>query len=412
MNGDSGRRVARALVLAALGLAAGAAAQLAVRGETVWTLDGAARKNAIVFVKDGKVEAIRDADSEIPAGWRVLQAKVVLPGLIDAHSVVGLSGAQNQPHDQDQLEKSAPIQPELRAIDAFNAREKLVEYVRTFGITTLHTGHGPGALIAGQTMVVKTTGRSADADVLLATAMIACTLGEGAEGRPGREASKAPGTRPKAVAMLREELLKARDYAQKRAGAAEDKRPAADLRLDALGRVLSREWPLLVTAHREMEISAALRVAKEFELKLVLDGAAEGSLLLDQIKAAGIPVLAHPPMARAQGAMQNATMELTRLLAEKGIPFALQSGYESYVPKTRVVLFEAAIACKQGLTFEQALRSITSDAARILGVEDRVGTLAPGKDGDLALFDGDPFEYTSHCIGTVIEGKVVFEGRR
>jgi imidazolonepropionase-like amidohydrolase len=125
-----------------------------------------------------------------------------------------------------------------------------------------------------------------------------------------------------------------------------------------------------------------------------------------------VPVLAHPPMARTTGALRNATMELPRLLAEKGVPFALQGGYESYVPKTRVVLFEAAIACKQGLPFEQALRAITADAARVLGLEQRLGSIAPGRDADLAVYDGDPFEYTTHCVATVIDGKVVFEGKR
>ena len=402
----------RALLVVAV-LAAAANAQLAVRGEFVWTLDGPMRKDAVVLMRDGKITAIGDAaTTEIPAGWRVLAGKHVTPGLIDARSVVGLAGAQNQPHDQDQLERSAPIQPELRALDAYNARETLVGWLRSFGVTTLHTGHAPGPLVSGQTMVVKTTGRSADADVVQPTAMIACTLGEPAAPGPVRGEAKPPGTRPKAVAMLREELQKAREYARKRADASEDKRPPVDLRLDALGRVLNRDWPLLVTAQREMEISAALRIAKEFELRLVLDGAAEGYLLLDELKAAGVPVIAHPPMARSSGALQNATMELPRLLAEKGIPFALQGGYESYVPKTRVVLFEAAVACKQGLPFERALAAITADAARVLGLDQRLGSLAPGRDADLAVYDGDPFEYVTHCIATVIDGKVVFEGKR
>jgi imidazolonepropionase-like amidohydrolase len=120
-------------------------------------------------------------------------------------------------------------------------------------------------------------------------------------------------------------------------------------------------------------------------------------------------VIVHPTMMRAVGEAENLSMETASRLRAAGIPFALQSGYESYVPKTRVVLFEASVAAAHGLTPEQALAAITIDAARILGVAQRLGSLEPGKDGDLALFDGDPFEYTSHVTGVVIEGRVVSE---
>jgi imidazolonepropionase-like amidohydrolase len=405
--------VASTLALVPL-LGAPLQAQVAVVAETLHTMTGAPLSNGVVVITDGKVAAVGPAaTTPIPDGHRRLACVVAVPGLIDARTVVGLSGHLNQPHDQDQLERSTAMQPDLRAIDAYNARERLVGYLRSFGITTLHTGHAPGQLISGQTMVVKSAGRGAEADVLVPFAMIACTLGEQAltdadgpigTGRPSAAGGQPPRTRSKAVAMLRAELVKAREYAAKMQAAEESKRPARDLRLDVLAQALRREVPLLVTANREMDISAALRVAREFELRLVLDGAAESYLLIDAIKAQGVPVLAHPPMARAVGALKNATMELPKLLADAGVPFALQSGYESYVPKTRVVLWEAAIALQQGLPFERALASITIDAARILGVDARVGSLAPGKDGDVAMFDGDPFEYTSHCTGVVVDG--------
>jgi imidazolonepropionase-like amidohydrolase len=117
-------------------------------------------------------------------------------------------------------------------------------------------------------------------------------------------------------------------------------------------------------------------------------------------------------MARAVGDRENMSFETAAKLVEAGIPVAIQSGFEAYVPKTRVVLFEAAIAAANGLTFEQALATITIEAAQILGVEDRVGSIKVGKDGDLALFDGDPFEYVTHCVGTIIDGNVVSRGER
>jgi len=344
---------------------------------------------------------------KVPPGYRLLQAKAVTPGLIDAHTVVGLSGYLNQPHDQDQVERTAALQPDLRAIDAYNPQERLVEWVRSHGVTTMHTGHGPGVLVSGQTMIVKSRGRTVDEAVMVPQAMIAVTIGESA-----REATKGPGTRAKMVALLRTELIKAQEYDRKRETAAEDKKPARDLRLEALARVLKREVPLLVTVHRSQDIMSALRVAKEFNIRLVLDGAAEAFLVLDQIKEAGVPVIVHPTMARSGGETENLSMETAAKLKKAGIPFAFQSGFESYVPKTRVVLYEAGVAAANGLTFDEALAAATLDAARLLGISDRVGSLEPGKDGDVVLYDGDPFEYTSHVVGVVIQGEVVSQEPR
>src|SRR5579862_5101957 len=158
--------------------ASNASAQVAVRGETVHTMAGAPITDGVVLIRDGKIERVGPASQvKIPDGYQVLNAKVVTPGLIDAHTVVGLSGYLNQTQEQDQLEGSAPIQPELRATDAYNAQERLVEWLRGFGVTTLHTGHGPGALVSGQTMIVKTTGDDSPASVISPEAMIAVTLG-------------------------------------------------------------------------------------------------------------------------------------------------------------------------------------------------------------------------------------------
>ena len=389
-----------------LGVPAAAAAQIAVLGETVYTMAGEPIRDGVVVVgADGRIAQVGPASSvRVPSGYRTLRARVVTPGLIDAHTVVGLAGYLNQPHDQMQLEKSAPIQPELRALDAYNPRETLVEWLRDHGVTTLHTGHAPGALVPGQTMIVKTRGETVEDALIAPEAMVAVTFGEAGLA----QGDKTPGTRAKAVALLRTELLKARDYAAKRAGP-EDKQPARDLRLEMFGRVLKRELPLLVTAYRAIDIANALRIAEEFGVRIVLDGASEAYLMLDRIKEAGVPVVLHPTMWRAVGEAENLSMETASKLRGAGIPFAIQSGYESYVPKTRVVLFEAAIAAARGLTPEQALGAITIDAAKILGIDTRVGSLEAGKDGDLALFDGDPFEYTSHVTAVVIDGQVVSE---
>jgi imidazolonepropionase-like amidohydrolase len=388
---------------AVVALASTAGAQVAVRGETVYTMAGAPIKDGVVLVRDGKIERVGPASQvQIPSGYRTLTAKVVTPGFVDAHTVVGLAGYLNQDHDQDQLDRSAAIQPELRAVDGYNPREELVGYLRSFGVTTIHTGHGPGALVSGQTMIVKTSGETLDEVLIAPSAMIAVSLGQAGLGGAG----KAPGTRPKEIAMLRAELVKAQEYAAK-ATAGDDKRPSPDLKLEALGRVLRREVPLLVTAHRAYDLLAALRLAKEFNIRIVLDGASESYLVVDEIKAAKVPVILHATMQRSSDDAENLSMETAATLRKAGIPVALQSGYESYVPKTRVVLFEAAMAAANGLSFEEALGTITIEAARIIGVAERVGSLEAGKDGDVVLFDGDPFEYATHVTGVVAGGAVL-----
>lgn len=472
-NGNSlagrGALTAAALALLVLFIASAgeARAQLAVRAETVHTMAGAPIKNGVVLIRDGKIERVGPASSvRVPSGYKVVNARVVTPGLIDAHTVVGLAGYLNQPHDQMQLERSAAVQPELRAIDAYNPREALVVWLRQHGVTTIHTGHGPGALVSGGTMIVKTVGDTVDEAVILPEAMIAVTLGPDAFAPGGR----APGTRAKEIAILRQELIRAQEHVRKGAragqsggstttpasatsaapdpatvpprpgeqigqrgttdtttpvgkpaegtgaqgaqGAQGGDSPARDLKREALARVIRREMPLLITAHRAHDIISALRLAREFGIRIVLDGAAESYLVADEIKAAGVPVIIHPTMMRAGEETENMSMETAATLRKAGIPIALQSGFENYVPKTRVVLFEAAVAAAYGLTFEEALASVTIDAARLLGIERRVGSIEAGKDADLALFDGDPFEYTTRVTGVIVDGRIASEEAR
>lgn len=435
----------------------GSFAQIAVKGDTVWTMAGEPITNGVILIKNGKIEAVGSAAKiDIPSNYRIFNARVVTPGLIDAHTVVGLAGYLNQPHDQMQIEASSPMQPELRAIDSYNTEEKLIEWVRSFGVTTIHTGHGPGALISGQTMIAKTFGKTSDAVALVPTAMIAVSLGDSALGTGG----KSPGTRAKQAAMLRAELIKALEAVRKTDNAKtnqnnrnnspnrnsgnnqpdnNDNSPnvsnpnsslnnpppqtaqntgnqssaptqtPTDLRSELMQKIVRREFPLLVTAHRAQDIMTALRIAKEFNLKIVLDGASEAHSVINEIKASGFPIIVHPTMFRAGGESQNLSMETASKLKAAGIPFALQSGFEGYVPKTRIVLFEAGVAAANGLSMRDALASITIDAARILGLEKRIGSIEKGKDADLAMYDGDPFEYTTHCVGTMINGQMVSE---
>ena len=190
-----------------------AQAQIAVRCDRVYTLAGPVITDGMVIIRDGKIAAVGSAAELVaPEGFLLLRAAVVTPGLVDAHSTVGLSGSFNTDHDRDQLERSKALQPSLRAVDAYNPQETLVSWLRSFGVTTVHTGHAPGELISGQTIIVKTVGTTCEEALMVSDAMVVSTLGQSARKR----GKKSPGTRGKMMSLLRAELIKAREYAKNR----------------------------------------------------------------------------------------------------------------------------------------------------------------------------------------------------
>ena len=291
------------------------------------------------------------------------------------------------------------MQPELRAIDAYNWKERLVEWVRGFGVTTVHTGHSPGELISGQTCIVKTAGRGLQDDLVQTCWGVSATLGEGAQ-----RSGSSPGNRSKAVAMLRQAMIAAEERLKNRSERGEGNL-FRNLREEMLEDIASGERPLIVHADRAFDISAALRLKEEFGLDVVLESAAEAHGMIDAIKAANVPIFLHPTMARGSGERLNVSFTTAAKLREAGVPVAFSTGYEAYVPKVRVLVFEAAMAIPYGLSREDALAMITIEPAKILGIQDRVGSIEPGKDADLAFFDGDPFEWVTHCEGVMIDGQ-------
>jgi len=394
------------LLVASIGIAGVGSTEggTAVRAARIYPVSGPPIENGVVLIEDGRIREIGpSAQVRIPRGFTVLEAEAVTPGLVDVHTVVGLAGIYNsdqgQVQDQDQLEKSDPVQPELRAIDAYDPVEPLVEWVRSLGVTTLHTGHGPGAVISGQTLIAKTRGESVEQAVVVPAAAVAATLGTSVSRN-----FDSPGTHAKTAAMLREALVAAATYRDKRD---DEKPPDRDLRKEALAQVLDGELALMITAHTASEIATALRLQREFDFRLWLDGASEAYRMIEPLRQAGVPVLLHPTMMRAGRDTRNAAYDTAARLAEAGIPFAIQSGFESYVPKTRIVLYEASVAVHNGLAPEAALTAITLEPARILGLDERIGSLEPGKDADLVLYDGDPFEYTTHVCKVLVDGEVV-----
>ena len=378
-------------------------AQVAIKAEMIYPVSSTPIRDGVILIKDGKIKSIGTAASiSIPTDYKIYAAKSVTPGLIDARTVIGMSGVLNIAADQDQLEKSSPIQPELRAIDAYNPEERLVKTARELGITTMHTGHGIGALVSGQTIIVKTKKGTTDQVTLNPFCMLAMTIGPDVSGN-----FSSPGTKAKQMSMIRTELLKAKDYLKKMSDKDSTKRPNYDLKMDALSKMLKGEIKAMITANRSVDIMNAIRLSKEFNFKLVIDGAAEAYLLINEIKEAKAEIVLHPTMARNEDEMINMNRESAMILTKAGIPVSIESGYESYVPKTRIILYEASVAVSYGMPFEEALKSITLNPSKLLGIDKRVGSLEIGKDADIVLYDGDPFEYTTKVCKVFIEGELV-----
>jgi len=393
--------------LCVLALARVAAAEdLLIEAERLHPVSGPSLESGVVWVKDGRIAGVGTAGSvKAPAGARVLRAKVVTPGLIDVHTSVGLSGLLNVPDVLDQDERS-PGNAELRAIDAFNPDEPLLRYLLEHGVTLIQTGPGPANPIGGQAGIFRTYGRSADAMAVRFPSAVVFNLGDVPKAE-GEDVDEAPRTRMGTAALIRRALS---GTAGSEGGVSIRLGLGSGPKRSVLERVARGELPAIFTAHRADDLLTAVRIANEFELDWLLAGATEGYLVARELRDARARLLVGPIMERPESIETiNASHENAAVLRAAGIPIAIRSGFEEYVPRTRVVLFEAALAAANGLGFDEALRAITLAPAELLKVERDYGSLEVGKVADLALFDGDPFEYTSHVVGVVASGNVVFE---
>jgi imidazolonepropionase-like amidohydrolase len=384
------------------------AKRLVVLAGRIHPVSGKTIDNGAILVEDGKIKYVGPRGPlNLPAGTPVLTAAVVTPGLIDTHTVVGLSGILNYAKaDQDQDELSDPNQADLRVLDGFNPNEPLLQFIREQGVTVIHAMPGRANVIAGQTGIFRTSGRTAEQMTVRFPAGVLVNLGEiPKQTYPG----KMPSTRMGNANLVRTALVQAQNYARKRAASEESKRPTPNLKLDALDQVLHRKVPMIFSAHRADDLMTALRLSKEFDLTAWLSLATEGYLIPDRIAAAKVPVIVHPTMQRPSTPETfNSHLANAATLVDRHIPLAIGTAFEGYVPKTRVLRHEAAMAMVNGLGFDRALRAVTLDAARILGIDDRYGSIAPGKVADLVLYDGDPFEHATHVTHTLMDGRVIF----
>jgi imidazolonepropionase-like amidohydrolase len=387
----------------------GSPARYAILAGRVHTAGKGTINDGVILVKDGKIEAVGTrSEVRLPGGVPVLGAAVVTPGLIDAHTCVPPSGALNLASDQDQNEMSDPNEADLRVLDAFNPGEPLLEFLRREGVTVVRACPGRANVIAGQAGLFRTSGSTVEKMTVRFPAALLVNLGEAPK---KAYPNKAPTTRMATAALVRNAFVQAQTDARKRAAVKdEDKKPPRNLKLEALGLALEGKVPVLFAAHRADDLDTALRLAKEFGLRAELDLASEAYLMADRIAAAKVPVVVHPTMQRpSEMETFNSNLCNAAVLAGHKVPLAIGTGYEDYVPKTRVLRHEAGMAMVNGLGFDQALASVTLGAAKVLGIDDRFGSIEAGKVADLVLYDGDPFEHATHVTQTIEEGRVVYD---
>jgi imidazolonepropionase-like amidohydrolase len=341
----------------------------------------------------------------------VISAAVVTPGLIDAHSVVPLAGEYNIAADQDADEESDPNQADVRTLDAFNPSEPLMRFLLTQGVTVVHACPGRANVIGGMTGVFRTHGRTAESMTIRFPQSMLFNLGVAPK---KTYEGKLPATRMGTAALLRRALTDAANYVNKKK---QDKNDGKDvkrqLKQEALASVLDKKVRALFCAQRGDDILTALRIAREFNLDAQLALAADGYLVADQIVAADVPVIVHPTMQRIGGIeTYNSLLGNAAALSRRQIPVAIGGGVEGYVPKTRVIRHEAAVAMIHGLGFDGALKAITLDAARILGIDKDFGSIELGKSADIVLYDGDPFEHATHTTHVFVDGKLAYDRSR
>jgi imidazolonepropionase-like amidohydrolase len=399
---------------------------IAITNGQVITITQGTLERGTVLVEEGCIVAMGD-DIETPDDAEVYDAtgKVVTPGLIDAHCHVGIFNDGIGWEYSDGNELTDPITPHLRALDALHPEALLFKELVEAGVTTVFTGPGSGNLIGGQSVCVKTVPKSSiEQMLLLEPAGMKMALGENPRRIYG-EQKKTPSTRMGNAAMLRAALVDAQNYMEKwqwyetalakyqskiearDEDAEAPEPPERDLKLEALGKVLRREMKARVHAHRADDMLTAIRIAEEFDLDLTIEHATEGYKIADILAAKGIPVTAGPIflLSRSKYELRNLTPKNPGIMARAGVKVAIQTDGQSAV---KFLPINAALAAREGMPEEEALKAITINAAEIIGVADRVGSLEVGKDADIVIFSGHPFDYRTVAELVLVDGQVAY----
>lgn len=362
--------------------------------------------NGTVVITGGLIEAL-GPDLQVPPDAEVIDAsgRWVLPGFIDAHTHLGVDEAAEGWAGQDTNERTDPVTAQVRALDAINPAETGFADALTGGVTSVGVNPGSANVIGGLCVAIHTHGRTVDEMVLRSPCGVKAALGENPK-RVYGEQKKMPSTRLGTAAVLRQAFVDAQNYQAKRAGAG-DGFEGRDLKLEALAAVLEREIPWRQHCHRADDIATAMRVADEFGYDLVIDHGTEGFLIADLIAERGVPVLIGPLLtSRSKVELRNRSLANPGRLAAAGVEISIITDHP--VVPVHFLVHQATLAVKEGLDPEVALRALTINPAKVLGVADRVGSLEVGKLGDVVIWSGDPLDVMQRALQVLIAGVSVY----
>lgn len=373
-------------------------------------------EDGCIHIENGKIAEIgrRDEIKIQPADCEpVIQATegVVMPGLIEAHCHMGITEEKKGMEGDDCNETVNPLTPYLRAIDAVNTMDAAFDDAVRAGITAAMIGPGSSNVAGGQFAFLKTKGRRVDDLVVKAPAAMKVAFGENPKVNYSGQ-GKSPSTRMAIAGMLREELTRASQYARNKKKALDDGESfEEDFCLECWLPVLRREIPLKAHVHRVDDIFTAIRIAREFNLKMTLDHCSEGHLIADELAKEGFPAIVGPDLAsRSKIEVQNMAFKTAGVLNRAGVMTAITTDHP--VSLIQSLPLCAGLAVKSGLPMDEGFKSITIYPAIICGVADRVGSLEVGKDADIAVFSGNPMEVFTETLYTIIDGQIVYDGKK
>jgi len=378
---------------------------VAFTGARLITAAGPDIADGVVVIQGDKIAAAGAAGSvQIPAGAKRIDVsgRVIMPGIVDTHSHIG------EPEGGD---SSAPIQPDARVLDSINVRSATIEKARAGGVTAANVMSGSGHLLSGQTLYLKLRKGNTIDDYLihLSDGRVAGGI-KMANGTNPRRDPPFPGTRAKSAALDREEYIKAQEYRDKIRQANGDltKLPPRDLGLEALEDVLDGKRTVQFHTHRQDDIMTAIRLSQEFHFHVVLHHVSEGWMVANEIAKAGVPcsvIELDSPGGKLEA--KDVRFETPAILYRAGVLVAIHT--DDPITDSRLLLRSAALAIRGGLPRDEAVNALTINGARMLGLEQRVGSLKPGKDADLVVLSGDPFSVYTHVLETWVEGRKVFD---
>ncbi len=384
----------------------------------------------MIFIKNGTINTItkgiikediliengiiKEIGKEIvaPLDCEVIDAegKFIFPGFIDAHTHLGLWEDGMGFEGADGNEETDPITPHLNPIDGINPMDNTFKEAIQGGITSVCTTPGSANVMGGQCIAIKTYGKRIDKMVIKNPVASKIAFGENPKSCYGRD-EKMPQTRMAIAALLRENLRKAEDYLEDLELFMEHEdhdKPEYDIKMESLIPVLKGEIPFKVHAHRADDIFTAIRIAKEFDLKLTLDHCTEGHLIVEDLVEEGYSVVVGPSLSeKSKIELRNLTFDTAGILSNAGVEVSLMTDHP--VIPIQYLPICAGIAVKHGMKPEKALEAITINPAKILGIDDNVGSIEVGKDADIVIWDNNPLEIQSNVLYTIINGKVVFK---